>query len=111
MWLRKVRAVFHFKKLLVFGGGMGAAPDRLCELNVIHQAVHVAETTIVQDAWARGRPLTIHGWLYSLRDGLLRDTGFCVQSLDAVEPTYERAIALVREAGSQVERPATVAKA
>jgi carbonic anhydrase len=110
-WLRHVRDVYQMHRAIVDGAGKAAAPDRLCELNVIQQAVHLAETTIVQDAWARGRPLTIHGWLYSLRDGLLRDTGFCVQSLDAVEPTYERAIALVREAGSQVERPATVAKA
>ena len=70
--------------------------------------MHVAETTIVQDAWARGAPLAIHGWLYSLRDGLLRDTGFCLESLDAVEASYRQAVEQVRAAGSHVERRATV---
>ena len=49
--------------------------DRLCELNVREQVVNVAQTTIVQDAWARGQALTVHGWIYGLRDGLLRDLG------------------------------------
>ena len=46
---------------------------RLCELNVIEQAANVCSTTIVQDAWARGQALTVHGWIYWLEDGLLRD--------------------------------------
>ena len=47
--------------------------DRLCELNVIEQVRHVCATTIVQDAWRRSQPLAVHGWIYALRDGLLRD--------------------------------------
>ncbi|HTM03015.1 MAG TPA: carbonate dehydratase [Vicinamibacterales bacterium] len=47
--------------------------DRLCELNVIDQVRHVCQTTIVHDAWRRGQALTVHGWIYSLQDGLLRD--------------------------------------
>ncbi|MCG3170107.1 MAG: Carbonic anhydrase 2 [Pseudomonadales bacterium] len=54
--------------------------DRLCELNVIEQARHVCETTIVRDAWSRGQPLRVHGWIYGLQDGLLRDLGFSVGS-------------------------------
>ena len=49
--------------------------NRLCELNVIEQVVNVSNTTIVRDAWARGQSLTVHGWIYDLRDGLLRDLG------------------------------------
>jgi carbonic anhydrase len=49
--------------------------DRLCELNVAEQVAHVCETTIVEDAWARGQELTVHGVVYGLRDGLLRDLG------------------------------------
>jgi carbonic anhydrase len=52
--------------------------DRLCELNVIEQVVNVSQTTVVRDAWARGQPLTVHGWIYDLHDGLLRDLGMCV---------------------------------
>src|SRR4051812_21457853 len=64
-WLRHVRDVYTMHRTLVDAAGKNAAADRLCELNVIEQALHVCETTIVQDAWAHGRPLTIHGWLYS----------------------------------------------
>jgi carbonic anhydrase len=49
--------------------------DRLCELNVERQVVNVCKTTIVRDAWERGQTLTVHGWIYALRDGLLRDLG------------------------------------
>ncbi len=51
---------------------------RLCELNVVEQAINVCETTVVQDAWRRQQPLTIHGWIYGIGDGLLRDLGICV---------------------------------
>jgi carbonic anhydrase len=51
---------------------------RLCELNVIEQVANVSQTTIVRDAWARGQSLAVHGWLYDLKDGLLRDLGICV---------------------------------
>jgi len=107
-WLRHVGDVYQKHREIVDAAGKAAAPDRLCELNVIEQALHIAETTIVQDAWARGRPVSIHGWLYSLRDGLLRDTGFWVDSLGALAVSYKRAVDLVRAAGSGVERRASV---
>jgi carbonic anhydrase len=47
--------------------------DRLCELNVVHQVLNVCRTTVVQDAWRRGQELSVDGWIYSLRDGLLHD--------------------------------------
>jgi carbonic anhydrase len=49
--------------------------SRLCELNVIEQVANVSQTTVVRDAWARGQALAIHGWIYDVRDGLLRDLG------------------------------------
>jgi carbonic anhydrase len=49
--------------------------DRLCELNVTEQVINVSQTTVVRDAWARGQSLVVHGWIYDLRDGLLRDLG------------------------------------
>jgi carbonic anhydrase len=51
---------------------------RLCELNVIEQVVHVSQTTVVRSAWGRGDALTVHGWIYDLQDGLLRDLGICI---------------------------------
>jgi len=52
--------------------------ERLCELNVVEQVVNVSRTTVVRDAWSKGQPLAVHGWIYDLRDGLLRDLGMCV---------------------------------
>jgi carbonic anhydrase len=64
---------------------------RLCELNVIEQALHVCETTVVRDAWERGQPVTVHGWIYDLHDGLLRDLAFVVTGGDDPTTTAERA--------------------
>jgi carbonic anhydrase len=52
--------------------------DLLCELNVVEQVVNVSQTTVVRDAWARGQALAVHGWVYDIHDGLLRDLGMCV---------------------------------
>ena len=52
----------------------------LCRLNVIEQVVNVSQTTVVRDAWARGQDISVHGWVYDIRDGLLQDLGMCVQA-------------------------------
>jgi carbonic anhydrase len=67
--------------------------DRLCELNVLEQAANVCRTTIVRDAWDRGQPLTVHGWIYGLKDGLLHDLGFEVSNSAGLAPACESAIA------------------
>ncbi len=66
---------------------------RLCELNVIEQVVNVSQTTVVRDAWARGQPLAVHGWVYALRDGLLRDLGLCVAGEADLAARFEEACA------------------
>jgi carbonic anhydrase len=66
--------------------------DRLCELNVVEQVVHVCQTTIVQDAWARGQALSVHGWIYALRDGLLADLEICITRPDEIVPLYQSAV-------------------
>jgi len=78
-WLRHVEDV-HQKHGRYLGEALPerAKHDRLCELNVIEQVVNICQTTIVQDAWERGQPLTVHGWIYGLQDGLLRDLGLAV---------------------------------
>ena len=65
-----------------------ARADRLCELNVIEQVLNTAQTTVVQDAWERGQPLTVHGWVYGLHDGLLRDLGMSVSGADELAPKH-----------------------
>jgi carbonic anhydrase len=59
--------------------------DRLCELNVAEQVVNVSQTTIVEDAWARGQALTVHGLVYGLEDGLLRDLGVSISSTEEMQ--------------------------
>ena len=66
---------------------------RLCELNVIEQVFNVCQTTVVQDAWARGQPLAIHGWVYSLFDGRVRELGMDVDSAETLHASYARALA------------------
>lgn len=66
--------------------------DALCELNVIEQVMHVAETTVVQDAWSSGQALTLHGWVYGLKDGLLQDLHMVVQGTDVLVDTYRAAV-------------------
>lgn len=92
-WLRHIqdtREKHHTK--LADAGKSEAAIDRLCEINVIEQVLNVCQTTIVQDAWARGQDLTVHGWIYGIRDGLLRDLNMTAGSLDEVSRAYQAAI-------------------
>jgi carbonic anhydrase len=73
-WLHPIREVAHeHRHELDAIPAEAARLDRLCELNVIHQVRNVASDVFVQDAWARGQSLHIHGWVYALGDGLLRD--------------------------------------
>jgi carbonic anhydrase len=66
--------------------------DRLCELNVIEQVVNVCQTTSVQDAWSRNQPLTIHGWVYGVEDGLARDMGVSVANPEELSDRYKSVI-------------------
>jgi len=71
-WLRHIQDVRQ-KHEEALANAEGEASDRLCELNVIEQVANVCETTIARDAWERGQQLAVHGWIYGLNDGLLRD--------------------------------------
>jgi len=75
---------------------------RLCELNVIEQVVNVCQTTIVEDAWSRGQSLSVHGWVYSLLDGRVRQLGMDIEARDHLPEAY--AAALKRVAGQTEPR-------
>ena len=93
-WLRHVQDVHDRHAATIDGAGDERAQlDRLCELNVIEQVRNVSQTTVVQDTWRRNQPLSVHGWIYGLRDGLLRDLGVTVDAAGDVEPAYARAVA------------------
>ncbi len=93
-WLKPIQrlARAHGAALEALGDD-GRRIDRLCELNVIEQVANVCATTVVQDAWARGQELVVHGWIYSIADGLLHDLGVCVGAADDREGLFARAIA------------------
>jgi carbonic anhydrase len=92
-WLRHVQDVYRkHHRLLAAISDEARRENRLSELNVIEQVVHVCQTTIVQEAWARGQDLAVHGWIYGLHDGHLRDLKMCVANLKELERTYETAI-------------------
>jgi carbonic anhydrase len=92
-WLWHVKQVRAKHAATLDGLDAATRLDRLCELNVIEQTMNVCETSIVSDAWARGQSLTVHGWIYRLDDGLLRDLGLCVRRSAEVRPGIEQAVA------------------
>lgn len=98
-WLRHVQDVQHkHADHLDAIADEGERLRRLCELNVIEQALNVCRTTVVQGAWERGQSLTVHGWIYGLADGRLRNLGMRVAGADEVAAAYDAALADVKEA-------------
>ena len=96
-WLRHVQDVLHeHKDQLAQIVDESERVDRLCELNVIEQVMNVSRTTIVQNAWERGQELVVHGWIYGLEDGLLRDLEISVDRAENAAPAYRRAIPSLR---------------
>jgi carbonic anhydrase len=93
-WLRHVQDVRQkHEESLAKAGDDAAAAQRLCELNVIEQVANVCQTTIALDAWERGQELTVHGWIYGLQDGRLRDLNVTVGGVDETLTTYQAALA------------------
>jgi carbonic anhydrase len=94
-WLRHIQDVRDKHAGLLAPLAGEAAADRLCELNVIEQVVNVARTTILRDAWERGQAVTVHGWIYGLSNGQLRNLGISIGSLDTVDAAQAGALALL----------------
>jgi len=89
-WLRTIKDTYsvHKKEIRALKTEEERV-SRLCELNVIEQVKSVAHTTIVQEAWDRGQQLAVHGLIYSIADGLLRDLNVCVTSKDQIDHIYQ----------------------
>jgi carbonic anhydrase len=88
-WLRHIKDVHDGHRELV--DRLDDPEERItlmCELNVLAQVKHVCQTSVVQDAWRRGRQLEVHGWIYSLRDGLLHDLGADTSRDTQIDPMY-----------------------
>jgi carbonic anhydrase len=92
-WLRHVQDVQQkHEKCLAKAEGDSGASDRLCELNVIEQVINVCHTSIARDAWERGQELAVHGWIYGLQDGLLRDLNVNVSAFQEAPAVYQTAL-------------------
>jgi carbonic anhydrase len=91
-WLRHVQDVRHKHERFLGPGNDPATADRLCELNVVEQVSNVCQTTIVRDAWERGQELVVHGWIYGLKDGLLRDLNVTITKFSEAHPVCEKAL-------------------
>ena len=95
-WIRHVGDVStKHAQLLLDAGDEPLQHDRLCELNALEQVANVCQTTIVRDAWARGQVLSVHGWVYTLRDGRVHDLGLNVAASDQLETQYATALAAI----------------
>ncbi len=87
-WLREIKDIYRHHEARFRPLDEEGRVDLLCELNVAEQVRNVCHTTIVQDAWDRGQELAVHGWIYSIRDGLIRDLQLTVTGKDQIEPIY-----------------------
>ncbi|NMG30280.1 carbonate dehydratase [Aromatoleum evansii] len=92
LWLRHVQDVRVKHRKRVDDLPLEQAHDRLCELNALEQVVNVCQSVVVQDAWRRGQPLTVHAWIYGLKDGLMRDLGLNVHRPEDLMPRYVAAL-------------------
>jgi carbonic anhydrase len=89
-WLRHIKDIYrsHEAELTAVADEQKRF-DRLCELNVIEQVEHVCHTTIVQNAWRLGRELSVHGWIYGIEDGILRDLDVCITGLEEISHIHK----------------------
>jgi carbonic anhydrase len=91
-WIRHVSDVRDRHRALLDSIAPAWRHDALCELNVIEQVVNVAQTTVMADAWERGQQVTLHGWCYGLKDGLINNLHMTVAGRDALADCYRAAI-------------------
>jgi carbonic anhydrase len=93
-WLRHIQDVqARHRSRMEAIADPAARANRLCELNVIEQVANVCQTSIVLDAWDRGQSLAVHGWIYGLSDGLIRDLGTTVSGPGQAAAAYHSALA------------------
>ena len=102
-WIRHVGDVAQKHASLLDSIPEEQRDDCLCELNAIEQAENVCLTTVVSDAWARGQALSVHGWVYSLLDGRVRELGMDVESAEGLQSAYEHALACLGRGSTRRE--------
>jgi carbonic anhydrase len=97
-WIRHVQDVRNKHRTWLDGVGDDELKLKaLCELNVLEQSLNVCETTVVQDAWARGQSVVIHGWVYGLHNGLIDDLKMTVNDAAQVAAAYGLALGALKQ--------------
>ena len=88
-WLRNIKDIYRYHETKIDAiKNKNEKIDLLCELNVIEQVANICHTTIVQSAWKAGQELAVHGWIYSIEDGILKDLNVCVTNKDDISQTH-----------------------
>ncbi|WP_375056730.1 carbonate dehydratase [Zobellella sp. DQSA1] len=88
-WLRNIKDIyFKHQEALEAIDDRQVREDYMCELNVVEQVANLCHTTIVQNAWKRGQSLSVHGWVYGIKDGKLHDLDVCVNGFDQIPDVY-----------------------
>ncbi len=89
-WLRNIQDVYRYHQNKIDSiQNQKEKMDRMCELNVIEQTSNVCNTTIVQNAWTEGQNLSIHGWIYNIEDGILKDLNVCITNAEEMRQTFK----------------------
>ncbi len=97
-WVRPIHQLARRHSLTGFPSvGDQALQDQLCELNVIEQVKHLCESTLIEDAWLRGQELTVHSWIYSLKDGLIRNLGLNINAPEQIDQEYAIAVKALKQ--------------
>ena len=92
-WIRHVKDVAHKHMALIEATAAESRHDVLCELNVIEQVINIAHTTVMQDAWARGEKVTLHGWCFGLNDGIIKNLHISVNGNQGLDELHGAAVA------------------
>jgi carbonic anhydrase len=100
-WIRHIQDVRDRHRQLLNSLPEAKRLDALVELNAIEQVVNVCQSTVLQDAWARGQQISVHGWVYGVHDGLLQDLHITVSGLDGLEALYLAAVEAVSASSRQ----------
>ncbi|CUS48618.1 MAG: carbonic anhydrase CynT [Idiomarinaceae bacterium HL-53] len=90
-WLHPIKDIFRENEAELRDLPAPAQFDRMCELNVVEQVRNLSKNYMIQEAWARGQNLSIHGWIYSIKDGIAKDLGVTITGMDGVDPIYQYA--------------------
>lgn len=88
-WLRNIQDVYHQHTEELASLDRDARFSRLCELNVQQQVANIARTDIVQDAWGGGQSVNVHGWIFGLNNGLIKDLDVTISGMDGLPPIYK----------------------